>query len=162
VSFATLAKRLEISAPALYKHVDGLEQLRRDLTVLGLTELWARVREAAVGKSKRDALLAVAETYREFARERPGLVNVVLRAPAEGDAEHLAAAEAAMSVVRQVLSGYHLSDDDTIHAIRSLRVIMHGFTSLENAGGFGLSQSLDETYLRLIDALDRSLAGQQG
>lgn len=158
VSFAALAKRLGISAPALYKHVDGLDQLRRDLTLLGLTELWTRVGAAAVGKSKRDALVAVAEAYRDYARERPGLVNVVLRAPAVGDDEHEAATEAVMGVVRQVLAGYHLSEDDTIHATRALRVIMHGFTSLEGAGGFGMSQSLDETYLRLIDALDRSLA----
>jgi AcrR family transcriptional regulator len=158
VSFAALAKRLGVSAPSLYKHVDGLAQLHRDLTILGLTELWTRVSAAAVGKSKRDALVAVAVSYREFARERPGLVSTVLRAPAAGDEEHEAAAIAALTVIRQILAGYHLSEDDTIHAIRALRVITHGFTSLENAGGFGMSQSLDETYLRLVDALDQSLS----
>ena len=162
VTFAALAKRLGISSPALYKHVDGLEQLRRDLTLLGLTELWARIRGAAVGKSKRDALLALAQAYREYALERPGLVTTVLRAPAAGDREHEAAAEAAMTVIRHILAGYDLSEDDTIHAVRALRVVMHGFTSLETAGGFGMSQSLDETYLRLIDALDQSLSRPRG
>ena len=162
LTFAALAKRLGISAPALYKHVDGLDQLRRDLTLLGLTELSARIRGAAVGKSRRDALVAVAQGYREFALDRPGLVNTVLRAPAAGDHEHEAAAAATMNVLRQVLAGYELSEDDMIHAVRSLRVVMHGFTSLEAAGGFGLSQSLDETYLRLVDALDQSLSSRRG
>jgi AcrR family transcriptional regulator len=158
VSFATLAKRLGVSAPALYKHIDGLDQLNRDLTILGLTELWLRVREAATGMSGRDALFAVARTYRQYAHERPGLVGVVLRAPDPSDDEHEAVTVAALSTLQQVFSGYRLSADDTVHAIRALRVIMHGFVSLETAGGFGLSQSLDETYDRLIDALDSSLA----
>jgi len=162
VTFAALAKRLDISSPALYKHVDGLEHLRRDLTILGLTELGARIRGATVGKSKREALLALAQAYREYAQERPGLVNTVLRAPEAGDHEHEAAAEAAMTVMRQVLAGYDLSEDDTIHAVRALRVVMYGFTSLEIAGGFGMNQSLDETYLRLIDSLDQSLSRRRG
>ncbi|ALE06286.1 hypothetical protein AL755_13810 [Arthrobacter sp. ERGS1:01] len=162
LTFAALAKRLDISSPALYKHVDGLDRLRRDLTLLGLTELCGKIRGAAVGKSKRDALLAVAQGYRNFALARPGLVNTVLRAPAAGDHEHEAAAEEAMTILRLVLAGYGLSEDDTIHAVRALRVVMHGFTSLEAAGGFGMSQSLDETYLRLIDALDQSLSGRHG
>ena len=162
VTLAALAKRLGISSPALYRHVDGLEQLRRDLTLLGLTDLCARIRGAAVGKSKREALLALALAYRDYARERPGLAPTMLRAPARGDHEHEAAAEAAMTVLRQVLAGYDLSEDDTIHSVRALRVVMHGFTSLEAAGGFGMSQSLDETYLRLIDALDQSLSRPRG
>jgi AcrR family transcriptional regulator len=158
VTFARLAQILGVSAPALYKHVDGLEQLHRDLTVLGATELWARIRDAAVGKSRRDALFATAEAYRQYARERPGLIGVVVRAPSPDDAELVAAAEAGLAVLRGVLAGYELSEDDEIHAMRELRVVAHGFATLENAGGFGLSQSLDETYRRLLDALDRSLS----
>ena len=160
VSFAALAKRLDVSAPALYKHIDGFDQLRRDLTVLGLNELSMRVRDATVGKSGRDALFAAAQTYRRYARDRPGLVAVVLRAPSPGDHEHEAAAEAALDVLHHVLTVYELSDDDTVHAIRALRVIMQGFISLESAGGFGMSQSLDETYSRIINALHQDLARQ--
>lgn len=157
VTFAGLAKRLGISAPALYKHVDGLSGLRRDLTVLGLTELTAQMRSATVGRSGRDALLAAAESYRAYAERRPGMVNVVLRAPDPGDGEHEDAAIAALDVMRQVFAAYDLAEPDLVHAVREMRVIMHGFAVLERAGGFGMDESLDETYRRLIDALDRSL-----
>jgi len=35
---------------------------------------------------------------------------------------------------------------------------MHGFVALEAAGGFGLPQSVDGSYHRLVDALDAALA----
>ena len=50
------------------------------------------------------------------------------------------------------------SAEDAIDAVRSLRAVMHGFVTLEAAGGFGLPQSVDATYARLIDSLDTVLA----
>ena len=35
--------------------------------------------------------------------------------------------------------------------------LMHGFVSLEAAGGFAMPQDLDESYRRLIDGFERSL-----
>jgi Tetracyclin repressor-like, C-terminal domain len=35
-----------------------------------------------------------------------------------------------------------------------LRSAFHGIVSLEAAGGFGLPESLDDTYAHLVDALD--------
>jgi hypothetical protein len=35
---------------------------------------------------------------------------------------------------------------------------MHGFVTLEAAGGFGLPRSVDATYTRLIDGLDAVFA----
>ena len=49
------------------------------------------------------------------------------------------------------------STDDAIDAIRSLRAVIHGFVTLEAAGGFGLERPLDATYTRLIDALGAAL-----
>ena len=43
---------------------------------------------------------------------------------------------------------------DAVDAVRSLRAVIHGFVTLEAAGGFGLPRSLDATYTRLIDSLD--------
>ena len=56
-----------------------------------------------------------------------------------------------------VLRGYGLEGDDAIHAVRLLRSALHGFVSLEGAGGFALPLGLDETYERLIEMVDRGL-----
>ncbi|MEU4552688.1 TetR-like C-terminal domain-containing protein [Micromonospora violae] len=53
-----------------------------------------------------------------------------------------------------LLRGYDITGDDAIHAVRAIRVVLQGFVTLEAAGGFGLPQSLDETFDRLVDSLD--------
>ena len=35
-----------------------------------------------------------------------------------------------------------------------MRVVLHGFVALEAGGSFGLPQSLDETFNRVVDSLD--------
>ncbi|MGZ4559425.1 MAG: TetR-like C-terminal domain-containing protein [Mycobacteriaceae bacterium] len=55
-----------------------------------------------------------------------------------------------------------LTGDDMVHAIRSLRVVLHGLVTLETAGGFGLPQSVDETRTRLIDGLHLSFHELRG
>ncbi len=154
LTLAAVARRLGISLPGLYKHIDSLDGLRRDLAVLGVRELTAAMAGAAVGRSGRDALHAIAAAYRTYAAVHPGRTEASIRAPDPADSEHLAAGEAAAAVLLAVLDGYQISGKDAIDAIRVLRVVLHGFTSLEAAGGFGLPQSVDDTFTRLIDSLD--------
>jgi AcrR family transcriptional regulator len=49
LTLAAVAKRLGISLPGLYKHIDSLDSLKRDLAVLGVQELTAAMSAAAVG-----------------------------------------------------------------------------------------------------------------
>jgi AcrR family transcriptional regulator len=159
LTLAAVAKRLGISLPGLYKHIGSLDSLKRDLAVLGARDLTAVMSAAAVGRSGRDALQAVARSYRAYAEAHPGVVGASVRAPDPADAGHLAAGEAAVGVVVAALDGYQLQGDDVIHAIRILRSALHGFTTLEAVGGFGLPQSVDVTFDRLIDSLDATFAG---
>ena len=159
LALATVARRLGVSLPGLYKHIDSLDGLRRDLAVLGVRELTAAMSAAAVGRSGRDALCAIAQAYRGYAAAHPGLAAASIRAPAPGDAEHEAAGQAAVAVLLAVLDGYHIEGPDAIDAIRFLRVVIHGFVTLEAAGGFGLPQSVDGTFTRIIDTIDTAFAG---
>jgi AcrR family transcriptional regulator len=164
LTLAAVAKRLGISLPGLYKHIDSLDSLKRDLAVLGVQELTAAMSAAAVGRSGRDALHAIARAYRSYAAAHPGRAAASVRAPDPTDEEHIAVGEAAIAVLLAALDNYHLGGSDAIDAIRVLRVALHGFTTLEAAGGFGLPQSVDATFTRLIDSLDATFtrwAGQQ-
>jgi AcrR family transcriptional regulator len=158
LALATVAKRLGVSLPGLYKHIDSLDGLKRDLAVLGVRELTAAMSAAAVGRSGREALHAIAGAYRAYAATHPARCAASVRAPDLDDPEHLAAGEAAVGVLSAVLSGYGIDGDDMIHAIRSLRVILHGFVTLEAAGGFGLPQSVDDTFARMIGSFDATLS----
>ena len=61
-----------------------------------------------------------------------------------------AAGERIVAVVVAVLRSQDLDDDAAIHATRCLRAAVHGFTSLEAAGGFGLPVDLDQTFDALV------------
>jgi AcrR family transcriptional regulator len=157
LTLAAVAERFGVAIPSLYKHVNGLDGLRRDLAVQAVRELTAALSRAAVGRARRDALHAMAGAYRAYAVAHPGRYAASVRAPAPGDAEHQAAAEDALTVFRAVLAGYGINGADAIDAIRGLRAALHGFVALEAAGGFGLPQSVDASYHRLVDALDAAL-----
>jgi AcrR family transcriptional regulator len=159
LTLAAIAQRFGVTLPSLYKHVGGLDALKRDLAVLGVRELTAALSAAAVGRARSDALHAIADAYRDYANAHPGLSVAAVRAPDRDDAEHVAASEAAFAVLLAVLDGYEITGEDAVDAIRSLRAVMHGFVTLEEAGGFGLPRSVDATYARLIDALDTAFAG---
>jgi hypothetical protein len=77
-----------------------------------------------------------------------------LRAPDPGDDEYIEASGQAVGVAAAVLQGYGLAGQDLVHAIRMWRSACHGLASLEAAGGFGLPESVDVTFERMIDALD--------
>lgn len=158
LTLAAIAQRLGVTVPSLYKHVAGLEAVKRDLAVLGVSELTAALSAAAVGRARGDALHAIAGAYRDYAKAHPGRSAAAVRAPDPDDAEYLAVSEAAFAVLLAVLDGYEITGGDAIDAVRSLRAAMHGFVTLEATGGFGLPQSVDSTYTRLIDALDTAFA----
>ena len=150
VTFARLAELLGVRAPSLYNHVDGLDGLRRELAVRGLREMARRLGRAAIGKAGDAALVALARAYRDFARAHRGLYAAAQRAPNPADAEWTALSGEVVGIVVAVLAGYGLEGDDAVHAVRGLRSLMHGFVSLEVAGGFGLPLDIDQSYDRLL------------
>lgn len=157
LTLAALAARLGVRLPSLYKHIDSLDGLRRDVAVLAVTELGAVMSAAAIGRAGGDALRAVAAAYRDYGRRHPGRYAATVRAPAADDAEHTAAAETVLRVVLAVLAGYGLADDDAVDATRALRAALHGFVALEAGGGFGMPVDVDRSYTRLVDGFDATL-----
>ena len=68
-----LAEALGVQTPSLYNHVDGLPGLRRELALLSARSLGQCLADAAIGRSGPEALAALAQAYRSFIRENPGL-----------------------------------------------------------------------------------------
>ncbi|HYD10875.1 MAG TPA: TetR-like C-terminal domain-containing protein [Acidimicrobiales bacterium] len=153
LTLAAVAQRLGVALPSLYKHVTGLDGLRRDLAILGMRELASRLSKAAMGRSERDALTAVSHAYRAFATERPGLYASTMRAPASDDQERTAVSQDALDVAIAVMGSYDIDLPDAVHAIRIYRSAMHGFVAQEAGGGFGMPETVDESYRRMIDVL---------
>jgi len=151
LSLGRLAERLGIRTPSLYNHVAGLPGLKHDLAIYCLHDLLARITYATIGKSHTEAVVALANAYRAYARETPGRYALTQRAPDPDDQELQTISQQVVDVVRAVLVPYSFSEEEAIHAIRSLRGIVHGFVSLEVAGGFGIPLDLDASFHWLIN-----------
>lgn len=162
LTLGRLAERLHVKTPSLYNHVAGLPGLKHDLALYCLRDLLARVTRATIGKSGAEAILALADAYRTYAKQTPGRYALTLQAPLPGDPEVQAAAQQVVEVVLAVLAPFKLGEEDAIHAIRGLRSIVHGFISLEVAGGFGIPIDTDASFHWLIqlfiDGLSRYVA----
>src|SRR5215470_6848721 len=115
-----LAERLGVRTPSLYNHVAGLPGLKRDLALYCLRDLLDRILRTTIGKSRAEAIVALANAYRAYARETPGRYALTLQAPGPGDQALQAIAQQLIDVLLAVLAPYRLSEEDTIHAIRSL------------------------------------------
>ena len=157
LTLARLAADLGVAPPSLYKHVAGLDDLIIRVATSSIRQLADTLTAAAVGRSGREALVAIAAAYRRFAVEHAGLYSLTQAAPKPGSTAHQAEALRAVEVVGAVTRSYGVPDDLSIHAIRMVRAGLHGFADIEARGGFGMPHAVDESFMVLADALDASL-----
>jgi AcrR family transcriptional regulator len=158
LSMGAVAGRLGVKTPSLYKHVDGLADLTHRIALLGMGELGEAVREATQGRSGRDALLAAARAMRRFVLDHPGRYAATIDARTAGPEDPFTAiSEQTLRSFGAVLHGYHLGPDDEVHALRTVRSVLHGFVTLEAAGGFRYATEVDASFTWLVDLVDQGL-----
>lgn len=162
LTLAGVAERCGVRLPSLYKHVGGIDHLRGLLAERAVRELADELGRSVMGRSGSDALLAMAHRYRAWAGRRPGLYAATLRAPDPEDQALRAAAASVLEVVSALLEGYGIAGEDGVDATRVIRSLLHGFVSLESAGGFGLPRDVDRSFERLLIALDAVLGSWAG
>jgi AcrR family transcriptional regulator len=155
LSLGRLAKQLDVQTPSLYNHIDGLPGLYRELALLSTRDLGEQMGNAAIGKSGSNAVLAVAEAYRAYVKDHYGLYMTGVRSSGLQtpiDVELQAAQERVVHIALAIIGSFGLQGEDALHAVRGLRSIVHGFATLEVAGGFGLPLDCDESFRRLVNA----------
>lgn len=152
LTLAAVAQRAGVATPSLYKHVGGLAELRTLLGARVLEDMTEHFTRAVLGRSGDDAVAALMHAYRAYVTAYPARYAAAPLDPLH-DPALAAAGGKLLDVVLGALRAYALSPAETVHAARCLRVVAHGFASLEAGGGFGLPEDLDQTYERLISAV---------
>ncbi len=154
VTVSGLARRVGVRPASLYSHVAGTTDLRLRVALLALEETAALAADAVAGRSGRDALVALADVHRDYARARPGCwAASQLRLPAELVVGSAGPRHAELT--RAVLRGYDVPPADEVAAVRLLGSVLRGYPSLELGGGFDHSEPDSETtWRRALDALD--------
>ena len=156
LSLNRLAEILDIRTPSLYNHVDGLPGLQKELAVLNARLLADHLSSAAIGRSGTELFMEVAQEFRSYVKEYPGLYMSTLRSSGKQEVQDenlVHEEERALKVGLAVMASLGLQGEDAVHALRAFRSMVHGFATLEVAGGFGLPEDCDESFRRLVESL---------
>ncbi|WP_416904142.1 TetR/AcrR family transcriptional regulator [Micromonospora echinospora] len=157
VTVSALARRFDVKVASLYSHVRSSQDLKTRIALLALAEMADRAADALAGRAGRDALTALANVYRDYAREHPGRYAA---AQFRLDPETAAASAGGRhaQLTRAILRGYDLTEPAQTHAVRLLGSVFHGYVSLEMGGAFSHSApDTQETWTHVLDALDALL-----
>ena len=161
VTVSALARRFGVQVASLYSHVRSSHDLKTRIATVALSELADQAAAAVAGRAGRDALTALANVYRDYARAHPGRYAAARFTPdasAPGLTELVKAGRRHSELTRAVLRGYELPEPAQTDAIRLLGSVYHGYVTLELAGSFGHSSpTSDESWPRVLDALDSLL-----
>ncbi len=155
VTMSAVARRLGVKDASLYVHVRGLEDLRGRIALLAADEKTIGIAEATAGRAGKDALVAFANAWRAYAHAHPGRYTAT-QVPMRIDPELAARAHGprrAVELTYSMLRAYALAEPDLTDAVRLVRSTLHGFISLEAAGGFAHTRPAEATWTRCLDAL---------
>ncbi|WP_024936665.1 TetR/AcrR family transcriptional regulator [Actinomadura welshii] len=157
VTVAALARRFGVKEASLYSHIKNAHDLKTRVALLALAELADEVSAAVAGRAGKDALVAFASAYRDYAKRHPGRYAAA-RMELDPETAAKSAAKRHSEMTRALLRAYDLSEPDETDAVRMLGGVFHGFVSLETAGSFSHTpRDVEASWSRTLDALDVAL-----
>lgn len=159
LTLATLAADFGVRVPSLYKHVGGLDQLRCEVALVGATELATAVTDAAAGRTGGDALVALAQAYRQASQRHPGRVQAYLRYPL--GARDAYVSRGIVTVLVQALREAGVAESDLEAAAVALRATLRGFVLMEATGTLGTSVDGGVLFDQMLAILGRTLPSPQ-
>jgi AcrR family transcriptional regulator len=154
-----LANQLGTKGPSLYNHVNSLEDLRRTVRMRVVGDIIDMLNTVGQGRTRDDAVMAMAAAYRSYAHHHPGRYSAFTRMPLGGDdPEFTEATRAAAAPVISVLASYGLDGDNAFYAALEFWSAMHGFVLLEMTGamtGIDTDVVFTDMVMRLASGMER-------
>ena len=154
-----LATQLGTKGPSLYNHVQSLEDLRRTVRMRVVGDIIDMLNTVGQGRTRDDAVTAMASAYRSYAHHHPGRYSAFTRMPLGGDdPEFTDATRAAAAPVISVLASYGLDGEEAFYAALEFWSAMHGFVLLEMTGamnGVDTDVVFADMVMRLASGMER-------
>ncbi|NKT06622.1 TetR family transcriptional regulator [Rhodococcus hoagii] len=157
VTVSAVARLFDVKAASLYSHLKSSQDLKTRIALLALEEMADLAGEAVAGRAGRDALIAFANAYRDYAEAHPGRYAAA-RMPLDADTAVASAGPRHTQMMQAILRGYRIAEPEQVHAIRLMGSVFHGYASLEMSGAFSHSSpDPQQSWMRILDALDSLL-----
>lgn len=157
VTLSRLASDAGVKQPALYRHVDGIEELWRLLSLRARELLAGQLSTAIQGHSRDDAVMRAATAWRQFVIEHPGLYTATDRVPSTGHPEVEKSLSTVVGALTKSLDDYTLTKAQRAHCARSLRSALHGFCVLEKDNGHPEPYAVETSLQQLVQLFCRGL-----
>ena len=153
-SLNELARKLDIKPASMYNHIKNAEILTGEIGQRIAKMIKNAELNAISDKHGDEALFALCNAYREFARTHIDLYKVIMGMQKDKNAFTETACGEMIEPILKVLSDYSISEPEKMHWQRILRAVMHGFITHEYAGGFShFPIDENETYHKAIEAI---------
>jgi AcrR family transcriptional regulator len=149
LTLSQVSKEVNRHVTSLYAHVDGLEALRREVALLALEELADVVWKAALGRTREDALTAIASVERAYARAHPGRNAAIVTYRAPDDEELRARGRRVAEPIWATFRSFGLDEDQISQAHSVFSSALRGLVLAENTHTFAFPDA-DETFRQLI------------
>ena len=153
-SLNELARRLDIKPASLYNHFRNIEELTDAAGSRIAAMLRQKEHEAIARKSGDEAVIALCNAYRSFAKEHFELYQVNTGRQIVGnDFEKMAKGEI-IDPIRKVLADFRIKEENVMDWHRILRAIMHGCVTQEYSARIrNLSINHDKTYRMSVETV---------
>lgn len=137
-----------MKAASLYNHIGSVEDINREVSNFAVCKMNAILLKAIGEKFRDEAIKAVADACRQFAKNNPELYRTILALPTLDTGDGLRdIGKPNLDIIRKVLQQYNIPDEIETNYMRSFRSAMHGFVTLETAGYFTEADvNVDESY----------------
>jgi AcrR family transcriptional regulator len=149
LTLSNVAKEVNRHVTSLYAHVGGLDDLRREVTLLALDELADQVWRAALGRTREDALIAIASIERTYARKHPGRNAAIVTYPRTDDEELRARGLRLAEPIRATFRSFGLDEEQISQAHSVFSCALRGIILAELTDTFRF-QDIDETHDQLV------------
>lgn len=151
-SVRELADRLDIKASSLYKHIDNIDEIRIEIGLNAIRELIQVQNEAIANKPREEALLALANSFRKLALQKPEDFKIIMALPEFKDERIRSMTLSLIEPIMAVLNRYQISQEQKMHWQRILRSTMYGFIAYELTAYYFIAFPVDvnESYRMAI------------
>lgn len=160
-SMKLLADELGVKTASLYNHVKNMDELLAGVCNYALKLQRDAEMQAIKDLNRGQAVYALAEAYRRFAKEHRELYWLIMNVAASDNHVLDEAAARITEPIVKVLADYDIKEDEKIHFRRFFRSIVHGYVSEMDTGFFShYPADTDESFHFAIgcfsDSLDRA------
>jgi AcrR family transcriptional regulator len=150
LTLSEVAREVERHVTSLYAHVNGLDDLRREITLLALEEISDAVWRATLGHVREDALREIALVLRRYCEEHPARAASIILTKHGSDPEQISRAERLAEPIQATLRSFGLTEKQVFHAHRVFSASIWGFTQGESGELFPEGK-VSETFDQLLE-----------